>query len=156
MEGGKYPNCLLCMLPSCSNLSQKEVYFYNMENKNFFNRQIISLASLSSFFGCSGSSLLCAGFLPVQRAEAALRCGARASPCGGFSGAQAPGTQASGAAACRSVVAARGLQASCGAWAQPLRSTWNLPAPGIKSMSSSLAASFLTTAPPGKLGKEAF
>ena len=49
MEGGKYQNFLLCMLPSCSNLSQKDVYFYNVENKKFFY-QIISLASLSFCF----------------------------------------------------------------------------------------------------------
>ena len=36
MEGGKYQNFLLCMLPSFSNLSQKDVYFYNTENKKFF------------------------------------------------------------------------------------------------------------------------
>ena len=34
-----------------------------------------------TIFGCAGSSLLCAGF--VQRAEAALHCGAQASRCGG-------------------------------------------------------------------------
>ena len=102
MEGGKYQNFLLCMLPSCSNLSQKDVYFYNMESKKFFY-QIISLASLSlSVFCCSGSSLLCAGFLSLQRAGATLHCGAQASRCGGFScGAQALGTQASVIAACR-------------------------------------------------------
>ena len=48
-------------------------------------------------FGCVGSSLLCAGFLWLQRAGATLRCGARASHCGGFSvaehGLQARGLQ---------------------------------------------------------------
>ena len=34
-----------------------------------------------TIFGCTGSSLLCAGF--AQRAEAALHCGAQASRCGG-------------------------------------------------------------------------
>ena len=37
------------------------------------------------FFGCCGSSLLCAGFLQLRRAGATLCCGARASHCGGFS-----------------------------------------------------------------------
>ena len=54
-------------------------------------------------FGCIGSSLLLMGFLYLHRAGATLRCGAQASPCGGFSccGAQALGAWAS-------VVVARG------------------------------------------------
>ena len=56
------------------------------------------------FFGCFGSSLLHAGFLLLRRAGATLRCGVRASHCGGFSccRARALGTQAS-------VAVARGL-----------------------------------------------
>ena len=48
-------------------------------------------------FGCIGSSLLRAGFLYLRRAGATLRCGGRASHCGGFSccRAQAPGAWAS-------------------------------------------------------------
>ena len=59
-------------------------------------------------FGCTGSSLLHAGFLYLRRAGATLGCGARASHCGGFSccKARALGTRAS-------VVVARGLS-SCG------------------------------------------
>ena len=59
-------------------------------------------------FGCIGSSLLCTGFLYLQRAGATLPCGEQASHCGGFSccGARALGTRAS-------VVVARGLS-SCG------------------------------------------
>ena len=59
-------------------------------------------------FGCVGSSLLCMGFLSLWRAGATLRCGVRASHCGGFSrcGARALGERAS-------VVVARGLS-SCG------------------------------------------
>ena len=48
------------------------------------------------FFDCVGSSLLCAGFLQLQRAGATLCCGARASHCRGFSccrGLQARGLQ---------------------------------------------------------------
>ena len=46
--------------------------------------------------GCVGSSLLCAGFLWLRLAGATLRCGARASHCGGFSccGARTLGTWA--------------------------------------------------------------
>ena len=39
---------------------------------------------------------------------------------------------------------------SCGARAQLLRGTWNLPGPGIEPMSPALAGGFLTTVPPGK------
>ena len=62
-------------------------------------------------YGCVGSSLLHVGFSLVAGAGATLRCGARASHCGGLScsGARALGTRAS-------VVVARGLS-SCGAQA---------------------------------------
>ena len=39
---------------------------------------------------------------------------------------------------------------SCGAWAQLLRGTWDLPGPGLKPVSPALAGGFLTTAQPGK------
>ena len=62
-------------------------------------------------FGCIWSLLLCAGFLQLPRAGAALPYRARASHCSGFSccGAQALGAWAS-------VVVARGLSCSvaCG------------------------------------------
>ena len=66
-------------------------------------------------FDCVGSLLLCAGFLKLWRARAALRCGARASHFGGFSccGAWALGTRAS-------VVVAPGLS-SCGSRALECR-----------------------------------
>ena len=68
--------------------------------------------------------------------------------------AWALGTQAS-------VVVARGLSScglralehrlsSCGAQAQFLHGMWDIPGPGIESMSPALAGRFLTTAPPGK------
>ena len=68
-----------------------------------------------------------------------LRCGARASHCGGFSccGARA------------SVVVACGLS-SCGAQAQLLRGMWDLPGPGLEPVSPALSGGFLTTAPLGK------
>ena len=87
---------------------------------------------------------------------ATLRCGARASHCGGFShcGARAVGAGAS-------VVVAHGLSScglralehrlsSCGAWASLLRSMWDLPGPGLEPVSPALAGRFLTTEPPGK------
>ena len=83
---------------------------------------------------------LCAGSLVV----ATLRCSAWASHCSGFSccGAQALSAQAS-------VVVACGLS-SCGARASLLRSTWDLPGPGLEPVSPALAGGFLTTVPPGK------
>ena len=92
----------------------------------------------------------------MRRAGTTLPCGARASHCSGFScwGAQALGTRAS-------VVVARGFGScglrtperrlsSCGAQAQLLRSMWDLPGPGLESLSPALAGGFLTTAPPRK------
>ena len=84
---------------------------------------------------------------------ATLRCGVRASHCGGFSycGAQAQGAWAS-------VVVAHGLSScgsralehrlsSCGAWALLLCGMWDLPGPGLEPVSPALAGGFLTTAP---------
>ena len=39
---------------------------------------------------------------------------------------------------------------SCGSRAQPLRSMWDLPRPGLEPVSPALAGRFSTTAPPGK------
>ena len=72
-----------------------------------------------------------------SRVGATLRCGVQAYRCG----AQALGAQASVVVACR--------LSSCGAWAQLLRSMWDLPGPGLKPVSPELAGGFLTTAPPG-------
>ena len=87
---------------------------------------------------------------------ATLRCGARASHCGGFSCciAWALGTGASVVVArrlssCGSWALERRLS-SCGARASLLRGTWDLPGPGMEPVSPVLAGGFLTTAPPGK------
>ena len=110
-------------------------------------------------FGRVWSSLLCAGFLQLQRAGATLRCGVQTSHCGGFSccRARALGTRAS-------VVAARGLSrcgsqalehrhSSCGTRAQLLHGMWDLPRPGIEPVSPAWAGGFLTTTPPEKSQK---
>ena len=39
---------------------------------------------------------------------------------------------------------------SCGTWAYLPCGMWNLPGPGIESLSPELAGGFLTTGPPGK------
>ena len=41
-------------------------------------------------YDCVESSFLCEGFLQLRRMGATLRCGARASHCGGFSCCGAP------------------------------------------------------------------
>ena len=66
-------------------------------------------------FGCTGSSLLHAGPLQLQRVGTTLHGSAWASHCGVLSrcGAQAPGTRAS-------VVVAHRLS-SCGSWALECR-----------------------------------
>ena len=92
----------------------------------------------------------------MQRAGATLRCGAWVSHCGGFSccGAQTLGARASVVAACRlSSCGSWALEhrlSSCGTRALLLHGMWDLPGPGIESMSPALAGEFLTTAPPGK------
>ena len=53
-----------------------------------------------------------------------------------------------------SLVAEHRLQtcrlSNCGSQAQLLRSMWDLPRPGLESVSPALAGRFSTTAPPGK------
>ena len=63
-------------------------------------------------FGCTGSSLLCSGFLWLQRAGPTLHCGAQAPHCGGLSTSRtwAPGARASAVVA--SVVVASAVMAS--------------------------------------------
>ena len=83
--------------------------------------------SLVAASGGYYSSLRCAGFY-----------------CGGFSGC---GARPLGIWA--SVVVARGLS-SCGSRAWLLCGMWDLPGPGIETVSPELAGGFLTTVPPGK------
>ena len=85
-----------------------------------------------------------------------LRCGARASHCGGLSccgaralGARASVTVAHGLGSCSSRAPERRLS-SCGAGAQLLRGMWDLPGPGLEPISPALAGGLSTTAPPGK------
>ena len=88
-------------------------------------------------FACAGSSLLHVGFLQLQQARATLPCSEWASHCGGFSCCGAGGFGCTGFS-------------SCGAQASLLRSTWNLPGPGIEPVFPALAGGFLSTVPVGK------
>ena len=94
-------------------------------------------------FGCAGSSLLLRLFSSCSEWELLSSCGAKASHCGEPCGAQALGARAS-------VVVARGLS-SCGAEGQLLCGMWDLPIPGLETLSPALAGGFLITEPPGKL-----
>ena len=106
----------------------------------FFNKSIYLFILAALGLRCCTWAFSSCG----ERGLLFLRCGARASHCGGFSccGARALGTWAS-------VVVACGLS-SCGALAQLLHGMWDLPRPGIEPVSPMLAGRFLTTAPPGK------
>ena len=63
-------------------------------------------------------------------------CGARALGRAGFS-------------SCRSRALEHRLS-SCGTQASSLRGMWDLPGPGLETVSPALAGGFLITAPPGK------
>ena len=56
---------------------------------------------------------------------------------------------AHGLSSCGSWALERRLS-SCGARAYLLRSTWDVPGPGLEPVSPALAGGFLTTVPPGK------
>ena len=89
-------------------------------------------------FDCTGSLLLCVGFLLLLWAVATL-CWVFGFSC---CGAQTLGTWAS-------VVSVHGLS-GWGTQACLLCSTWSLPGPGIESMSPVLADGFSSTELPGK------
>ena len=108
------------------NLTQwmPNAYLLNKSQNNDHSGNFITFFLFYFIFGHIGSSLLLAGFLWLWRAGTTLRCGARASHCGGFSccRARALGPQASVVAACG--LRSCGMQAlehvgfsSCNAWA---------------------------------------
>ena len=153
------------------------IFVVNFEHfADFFLQHYVSSSLYLFIFGCIGSSLLRVGFLQLQRAGATLHCGAQASHCSGFS-LQRTGSRHTGFSSCNmqcqqlwhtgSVVVAQGLSScgsqtlehrfsSCGAQAQLLHGMWDLPGPGIESMSPALAGGFLTNAPPGNSLKFSF
>ena len=59
------------------------------------------------------------------------------------------GSRCAGFSSCGSQALERKLS-SCGTWAQLLHGMWDLPGPGLKPVSPTLAGGSLTTAPPGK------
>ena len=83
------------------------------------------------------ASLLCPGFLWLQPAGSALRCGVRASQRGGFS-LQSTGSRREGF----SSLGSQARQLWCGA--QLLHSMWSLPRPGIKPIIPGIGRQILT------------
>ena len=103
------------ILQTFSHIRHYPVFEWQAEASGPGDLQFLFFKELILFiFGCVGSSLLCAGFLQLQRAGATLLCGVRASHCGSFScGAWALGPRASVVVACR--------LSSCGSWALECR-----------------------------------
>ena len=84
---------------------------------------------------------ICTGF-PWLVSEDHSSCGAWVSPCGGFSCFRAQALGCSGFRSCGSRALEHRLR-SCGARAWLLRGLWDLPGPGVKSMSAPLALGIL-------------
>ena len=74
---------------------------------------------------------------------------AQAPHCGDFSCCRAQALGHVGFSSCGSQASKQRLN-SRGAQAQLLHGTWDLPRPGMESVSAALAGGFFTTEPPGK------
>ena len=101
----------------------------------------------------------CVGFSLVVVSGATLCRSAWTSHCGGFSCCRARALGLSGFSSCVSGLRSCGSQAlehrlnSCGARAQLLCGTWDLPGSGIKPVSPALTSRVFTTEPPGPVVK---
>ena len=133
------------------------VYVYiHTHTRNWITLDFLKINLCIYLFLAALGLRCCVELSLVAASGAALRCGAWTSHCGGFSccGAWALGARASVVAAHRlSSCGTRALEcrlSSCGAQAQLLCGMWDLPRPGLTSVSPALAGGFLTTAPPGK------
>ena len=107
-------------------------------------------AQLCLVAASGGYSLLrCAGF-SLRGLLLLWSLGSRRT---GFSscGTRASVVVARGLSSCGSWASGRRLS-SCGARAQLLRGMWDLPGPGLETVSPAPAGGFSTTAPPGKPG----
>ena len=136
--------CCKCIFPSLTFFLKRANFF-----KNKFVYLFIHFWLPWAFTAAHRLSL-------VVASGVTLCCSTQASHCGGFSCCRAQAL-----AARASVVVARRLS-SCGSWAlesrlsscgarvRLLSGMWDLPGPGIESMSPALAGGLLTTVPPGK------
>ena len=121
------------------NQNPNYVYYHQCQLLNFYTKVAIWLKGDNRvffkfyfIFDCARSSLLQEGFLQLRRVGATLQL-----RWTGFSLRQLLLLQSSGSSH-------TGFS-SCGT-----RSQWDLPGPGLKPMSPSLAGGFLSIAPPGK------
>ena len=123
------------------------IHNYILIFKINFQFLVLSFLLSNFFLGCAGSHCRVVispvaesrGYSPFQRA--------------GFSLLWFSCCRAAALGARASAVAAPGSRAqlrSCGARAQSLCSTWDLPEPGIEPVSPALAGGFFTTEPAGK------
>ena len=96
-------------------------------------------------------------FSSWRRAGATLRCGARASHCGGFSRCRARALGARASVAAAHELSSRGSRAlECRLCSSYSAASGIFPEPGIEPVSPALAGRFLTTAPPGKSPNHVF
>ena len=95
------------------------------------------LIDLLFIFGCTGSLLLSVGFSLAAESRGYSLVMAQVSHCSGFS-------------CCRAWALGCVGFSSYVTWAYLPRGMWDLPGPGTKPMSPSLAGRFLTTGPQGK------
>ena len=136
--------CILCsFFLECSSTRQVCVQYKGhllSDTSLTFFISLIFLALLLNylfFLATLGLQLPPSGFLQLQQARTALRCGAWASPCSAPHVVDSTGSRA------------HGLR-SCGARASLLCCMWDLPRPGMEIISLALAGGFLTTWPWGK------
>ena len=100
-------------------------------------------------FGYAGSFLLWGLFLLLQQARATLWLQCAGVSLQSLLLLQGTGSILHGLSSCVSQALEHRLNS--GTWALLLHSTWDLPRPGIESMSPALAGGFLSTELPGKL-----
>ena len=119
------------------------VFQFHILKCGFISFKASALHFIYLIFGCTGSLLLCLGFLQLQRAGPTLQLWHVGCYCSGIScfRAQALGTQVS-------VVPAHSLS-SCGTQTPFLHSVWNLPRPGIKLMPLNWQMDFYLLYPQG-------
>ena len=139
----KFPHCLTILISLYFRTLVCEARKMQMYTFYLFIHFIIII------FGCTGSLLLHRLFCSCEQQGLLSSCSAWVSHCGGFSCCGAWTLGCVGFSSCGSQALEHRFN-SCGAWAQLLRSMWDLPGPGIKLMSLALAGRFFTTELPGR------
>ena len=128
---------LFCFLMFCVCLfviSVPQGQLHNFLLSVFFKNIFLLLFFI---FGCAGSLLLCMGFLQLRQAGAT------------YSVVEVDGLLIAWLLLLRSMGFRAHCLSSCGTWTQLPWAMWNLPGPGIRSVSPALAGGCSTTGPPG-------